>query len=214
MSKALVFSSCLLAASLLAMSPSWSASVDAKSTVYAVQGVSADDSLNLREGPGTNNAIIARLPYNGRGVVSMGEEQSLTKTNWVKVAWAGRQGWVNKRYLTTVDMQGRPVSSSAVLTCTGAKPFWRIKVDEHNINVMMPKGPKYNVKVDFRQQSANNTSIAVVGGHRGRAKTTAFLQRVGACSDGVSKKNYSYSVTALLNSYKVVSGCCALSGAN
>ncbi len=201
---------------LLAAVPAWAASVGVDDTVYQVHRVSANDVLNLRAGPGVRHKIITQLPANGRGVVAMGEEQIVGRSTWIKIAWAGKQGWVNKRYLQAIRLgaNGRPVGADVMLKCLGTEPFWKLDISERKMTVAMPHGPKYEVAVDFRQQSANNRSIAVVAAHRGNAQTTAFLQKVERCSDGMSNKMYPYSVSAVLNSYKVVSGCCSLSNAN
>ena len=95
-----------------------------------------------------------------------------------------------------------------VLVCTGTEPFWRIDVSDATLKVNMSDGPQYTVPVTFRQTSANNTTIAVIGGATGTNNTQAFMQKVDSCSDGMSEVKYPYSITAVLNNKQVVSGCC------
>lgn len=188
------------------------------SRVYAVSKVAPDDGLNMRTQPGTGGSVIAVLPANAKGLIGLGQEQKSGNSIWVKVAWAGRQGWVNKYYLRedvdTVDYNpAKPkpvVKPEVVMQCGGTEPFWSMSVSEREMKVNIMGGAQFTVPVNMRQQSANSTTIAVVAGARGNASTTAFLEKVEDCSDGMSDKNYPYTVTAVLNGQKVMSGCCSL----
>jgi len=186
--------------------------------VYSVTNVETGKVLNMRSGPGTNNPIVARIPYNGTGIVATGEEKKVGVAVWLKVYWAGKGGWVSKTYLTDntglpVNPQpGQPPASGGGITmkCLGTEPFWHITITERNMNVDMMDGPKYNVPVTFRQTSANNRTIAVIAGGNGQNVTQTFLQKVAACSDGMSDKNYPYAATAAVDNRIVVSGCCSV----
>lgn len=104
--------------------------------------------------------------------------------------------------------------SSIFMRCGGTEPFWSMHVRESLLVVKIMDGPEYTTPVEFRKQSENNTSIAVVAGRKGGkgTLTAAFLQKVDACSDGMSDKNYPYSMTAMLDGARAVSGCCEMSG--
>lgn len=194
---------------------------DAKANlkVYKVNHVAPDDQLNLRAAAGVEAATVGAIPHNGMGIVATGQEKKVGSSTWVQVHWSGKTGWVNRYYLLE-DVQTssydpgktRRAKTSVVMKCSGNEPSWAIDVTETNIKVRMIDGPQYDVPVEFRQQSANNTSIAVIAGRRGNALTSLYLQKVEICSDGMSDKNYPYSITAMLNSHKVVSGCCTISG--
>lgn len=105
--------------------------------------------------------------------------------------------------------------SSIFMRCGGTEPFWSMHVKESQLVVKILDGAEYSTPVEFRKQSENNTSIAVVAGRKGGqgTLTVAFLQKVDACSDGMSDKNYPYSMTAMLDGARAVSGCCEMSGA-
>lgn len=188
------------------------------SRVYAVSKVAPDDGLNMRTQPGTGGSVVAVLPANAKGLVGLGQEKKDGNSIWVKVAWAGQQGWVNKYYLRedvdTVNYNpAKPkpaVKSEVVMQCGGTEPFWSMSVSEREMKVNIMGGAQFTVPVTMRQQSANSTTIAVVAGARGNASTTAFLEKVEDCSDGMSDKNYPYTITAILNGQKVMSGCCSL----
>ncbi|MBJ6611135.1 MAG: SH3 domain-containing protein [Candidatus Thiothrix moscowensis] len=183
--------------------------------VYSVTGTDGIN-LNMRSGPGTNNSIVTKIPPNSTGVVATGEERKVGTSTWAKVYWAGKGGWVNKAYLTLANLKppagGTPPASGGGITmkCSGTEPFWGVTITETQMSVDMMDGPKYNVPVTFRQTSANNATIAVIAGTDGPNETQTFLQKVSACSDGMSDTRYPYAVTAVLNKRKVVSGCCSV----
>lgn len=188
------------------------------SRVYAVSKVAPDDGLNMRTQPGTGGSVVAVLPANAKGLIVLGQEQKTGNSVWVKVAWAGYQGWVNKYYLRedvdTVNYNpSKPkpaVKPEVVMQCGGTEPFWSMSISERDMKVNIMNGAQFSIPVNMRQQSANSTTIAVVAGTRGNATTTAFLEKVENCSDGMSDKNYPYTITAVLNGQQVMSGCCAI----
>lgn len=206
------------------------ASVHAATDVYGVTGVQSGEFLNMRSDAGVSNAVTGRIPSNGQGIVTTGEEKKVSGTLWAKVYWNGVGGWVSKRYLLpegqTATTPAKPITtrpltvpppkvvvppakpSANKLVCSGTEPFWSVEVTDANLIVNMMDGPQYSVPVTFRQTSANNTTIAVIGGASGTNNTQAFMQKVNSCSDGMSDISYPYSVTAVLNNSKVVSGCC------
>jgi uncharacterized membrane protein len=199
--------------------------VHAATAVYGVTGVQSGQFLNMRSDAGTSNTITGRIPFNGQGIVTTGEEKNVSGTVWAKVYWNGVGGWVSKRYLladgqtaavpapsTTRPIDVTPPApakpSTNKLVCSGTEPFWSVEITDTNLIVNMSDGPQYSVPVTFRQTSANNKTIAVIGGAAGTNNTQTFMQKVNSCSDGMSDTSYPYSVTAVLNNSKVVSGCC------
>lgn len=204
--------------------------------VYKIHRVAADDTLNMRLTAGTQGRVVATIPHNATGVVLTGAEEKLGRSTWVEVFWSGKTGWVNKYYLvadkaaaSTVN-QVRPAPGKPAVTppptaqskpgtevfmrCGGTEPFWSMHVTESQLHVRIMSGAEYTAPVEFRKQSENNASIAVVAGRKdGKGTLTAlFLQKVEACSDNMSDKNYPYSITAMLDGARAVSGCCELSG--
>lgn len=178
--------------------------------------------LNLRANPGTTSSIVAKIPADGRGIVATGEERKVGNATWAKVYWTDKGGWVNKAYLkpsaaatpakpsanTPKPPASNTNSGSKVIKCTGTEPFWSITISEENLSVDVMDGLKYTVPVRLRQTSANNTKIAVIAGQDTRNETQVFLQKIEACSDGMSDKRYPFAITALLNKQRVISGCC------
>lgn len=66
----------------------------------AVVGVEADDTLNIRSGPGTEFDVVAELDPAATGVVATGHNRSLEGSGfWAEVTAQGRTGWANTAYL-------------------------------------------------------------------------------------------------------------------
>jgi len=210
-----VFAMALGIASIVAF-PAQAAGARAGIRVYSVIGVEAGKTLNLRSAPGVKNPVVAKIPANGQGVVATGEEKVIGKTTWAKVYWSKQSGWISKTYLTenpqnALSKPAKPgvEDNKHMMQCSGTEPFWKVDISETQIKVNMPDGPQYTVPVSFRQTSANNRTIAVISGNVGGMRSTeAFLQKVDSCSDGMSDIRYPYTITAVLNNQKVVSGCC------
>jgi predicted Fe-S protein YdhL (DUF1289 family) len=84
-------------------------------TYWAVTGVRSDDVLHLRDVPSAESRSLARIPPNARGLkhlgcrrnqppmdqwVRMSEAQRREAlTQWCRVEFRGKQGWVAGRYL-------------------------------------------------------------------------------------------------------------------
>lgn len=65
----------------------------------AVIGVSHDDVLNLRAGPGVQNEVLAELEPLATDVVARGNTWSIPGAFWIEVESDGVVGWVNLRYV-------------------------------------------------------------------------------------------------------------------
>ena len=66
---------------------------------YSVVGVATGDTLNVRSGPGGNNAVTARLPNGYRGIRVIGASVMNDTTEWVPISFETQSGWVRKQYL-------------------------------------------------------------------------------------------------------------------
>lgn len=67
---------------------------------WDVTGVSADDRLNVRTGPGVRNAVVATLAPDSVGLESTGRIARVDGALWREIVVPGdRTGWVNARYL-------------------------------------------------------------------------------------------------------------------
>jgi hypothetical protein len=67
--------------------------------ILAVIGVSHDDVLNLRAGPGADQPILGRIPPTYDELIAGGETRRIPGAFWTKVRYEGTEGWVNMRYI-------------------------------------------------------------------------------------------------------------------
>ena len=67
---------------------------------YQVVFVTADDTLNVRSGPGVDNEIVGELAPNAPVAEMTGDGQLVSGSTWVPIQADGLTGWVNARFLT------------------------------------------------------------------------------------------------------------------
>ena len=65
----------------------------------AVIGVSHDDVLNVRSGPGTAAEVVATLDPHATQVAATGRARLLPRSIWLEVAVDGTLGWASSSYL-------------------------------------------------------------------------------------------------------------------
>jgi len=82
---------------------------------WAVTGVAANDGLNLRIAPDADSSLVARIPFNARGLKNFGCPNEVTfeqwlrmtgpqrdkaaRSRWCQVEFQGKRGWVAGRFL-------------------------------------------------------------------------------------------------------------------
>jgi hypothetical protein len=71
----------------------------AQGDVLMVIGVRHDDVLNLREGPGTNQAIREEIPPTFTDLVAQGNTRQVPSSFWTEVVYEGTDGWVSMRFV-------------------------------------------------------------------------------------------------------------------
>ena len=89
--------------------------------VLAVVGVAHDDRLNLRAGPGTDQAILARLSPTEDAMVAQGATRTINDTSfWYEVEVDGTTGWVSAGFVAYLG----PVNdiTSKVVADLGSRP--------------------------------------------------------------------------------------------
>ncbi len=74
--------------------------------ILAVVGVRHDDVLNLRAGPGTDQAVVAELSPVEHGVVALGNARSLPNSIWYEVEVDGVSGWASSSFLGALGVVG------------------------------------------------------------------------------------------------------------
>ena len=87
-------------------------------TALAVVGVAADDTLNVRSGPGTDFDVATELGPLDDGFVATGRNRVLDDDSvWAEVEADGTTGWVNVAYVAQL---GATVDVTADVPTTGA----------------------------------------------------------------------------------------------
>jgi len=79
-----------------------------QAAVFEIQRVASTDSLNLRAKPGARNAIVGRVPHNGKWIRTDGRRVAVGRTNWIKINWRGQVGWVNDYYIRQMQLNNAP----------------------------------------------------------------------------------------------------------
>lgn len=186
--------------------------------IFRVVDVADDDTLNIRRGPGSSYEIMGEfLPGEG------GIEITALSANgkWGQTNYEGEAGWVFMRYLAAEA--GSTDNLPFGLACSGTEPFWSLalKSDETAEGEFWPMGlvdegttrwgavwaarpanritPNYGFRV-----------MAETSGHNIRA---SGIIRTQACNDGMSDREYGYSIDLLLRqggTHYYVDGCCSL----
>lgn len=73
-------------------------------TELGVVGVAADDTLNVRGGPGTDFEVVTELAPTATGLVATGHNRDLGDSFWSQVSVDGTEGWANVRYLAVLGV--------------------------------------------------------------------------------------------------------------
>ena len=90
---------------------------------WAVTGVRSNDVLHLRDVPSAESKSLAGIPPNAHGLKNLGcrhseppleqwvrmskAQRELAATQWCRVEYQGKQGWVAGRYLKKDERAGR-----------------------------------------------------------------------------------------------------------
>lgn len=67
--------------------------------VLAVMGVAADDTLNVREIPGTDGAVLTEVDPTAEDLVATGRTRALPNSIWYEVTVDGTTGWVSLNFV-------------------------------------------------------------------------------------------------------------------
>jgi uncharacterized protein YraI len=68
-------------------------------TLYQVVNVAANDTLNVRSGPGADSQVVGTIPPDGTGIQITGPGVRVQESTWVPINYLGLIGWVNSNYL-------------------------------------------------------------------------------------------------------------------
>jgi hypothetical protein len=78
---------------------------------FAVHGVEAADTLNVRVAPDPASEVLGQLLPSTTGVADLGRQQKVGPSIWRKVRCGALIGWVNERFLAPDASRGRKVTA-------------------------------------------------------------------------------------------------------
>lgn len=77
----------------------------AQTDAFRVINVASGDFLAMRAAPNAEAKLVGKIPPDAKNIIRIGQ-----CTDWCRVRYEGREGWVNRRYLavtTTVDLPAK-----------------------------------------------------------------------------------------------------------
>jgi len=88
--------------------------------ILAVVGISFDSELNVRAAPGTDQAVVVRLPPLTDDVVATGQARQLSDSIWYEITADDVTGWASSAYLAWIGETSD--ATSAVIDAIGETP--------------------------------------------------------------------------------------------
>lgn len=163
----------------------------------AVVGVAADDTLNVRSGPGTDFAVVAELDPLSEEAVATGQNRDLGDALWVEVEVAGTTGWVNVLYVAqagaTTDITADVPATSAANVGALAEAIAATRVGEGEgptPTVTIVAGPTdTEVTVDvigLADDSLKGERLRIEATPGGDGVTAATVEATALCARGVT----------------------------
>lgn len=169
------------------------------------------DTLNIREKPDGQAAIIGTLPATAKGVELVGRDST---GKWGKVNSGELAGWVALRFLKQQSGVWQQAAIPQSLSCLGTEPFWSLKASKSGMTFAEPDQPERPLslrRVLDRGIEGEPSRGLIAGDDKGRF--TAFL-RPAQCSDGMSDRGYALAVSVIIDGQDVparmLTGCCSI----
>lgn len=171
---------------------------------YAVQGVAADDVLNVRAEPSAESEVLGSLgPY--RINVEVLDLSADGRWGWIGLPEGN--GWVSMAYLAPQETP--PGLLPLPLVCGGTEPFWSLG--------LYPGGSEY-VTPEGRQDLTLAKEEIAPGGFQTTltdedGAVWTMLVQAAHCSDGMSDRIYGWQGLVFRAGgagNMVLSGCCTL----
>lgn len=184
--------------------------------LFDVQGVAANDVLNIRAAPEAGAGLIGSLSPGARSVEVV---EIAPNGTWGRINTGEASGWVSMRYLTPASGPGWQ-SLDRPMRCFGTEPFWSLAYDPARRNMTLSQMDDENgplgLWIDWHLSSSSRSGQigwAIEGpARRGFATLTAE-----ACNDGMSDRSYGLSISLFVNTSQessaepvALSGCCSL----
>lgn len=182
---------------------------------YRVDGVAADDRLNVRAEPNASAAIVDALEPDAQPVEVL-ETVDVAGRPWGRLALGEGDGWVAMRFLAPVEVElisGTQVPAG--LQCSGTEPFWGVKLGATALEYSAIDQPKLSLPITGATSAAGRSHRFALVGEDKTTRMTAILSRGERCSDGMSDANYGWRIDLLTENRETqqagqLEGCCRL----
>lgn len=176
--------------------------------LYDVSGVAANDVLNVRAGPTASAEIVGTLAPDAAGVEVIRLAEG---AGWGLVNSGESTGWVSMAY-----MSRRPGQDwgdiPETLSCFGNEPFWSFDIARDGTARFSSPETAQSYKITERLPASGARGTFAVIAETPFARATALVS-TGACSDGMSDRDYGLGIGLLLDAdgqNRLYSGCCSL----
>jgi len=124
----------------------------------AVVGVAADDTLNVRSGPGTDFDVVTELSPLFQDATATGQNRTVDESLWVELEADGATGWVNGAY---VAEPGQTTDVTADIGAVGGETMVDIGEAVAATRASVEEGPQPTVTVVDGPTVADVGQIAV-----------------------------------------------------
>jgi uncharacterized membrane protein len=195
---------------IAALAAAGSAGAQDLPALYRVTGVDATDSLNVREAPDPNAAIVGTLEADAVDieVVALSREGS-----WAEINFEDRAAWVAYRFLA--EQNQKPWDDASVpLSCYGTEPFWSFELsggaavyDSAALGADPPRKELGRSSVRYHSKPTEDPVL-------GLDYADAFaVIRPAECSDGMSERANGLVIDLFFkgkDGLGGITGCCSL----
>lgn len=172
-------------------------------TLFDVSGVSSDDHLNVRDGPGVSHAIVGAFSHDLTDIEVVEE-----RGGWGRMNMHEFSGWVSMRYLDYQTDVWQPGGLPPHLSCSGTEPFWALSHDAGEVTLSRAG-----------EDDMTSPVTAVLGNGLFRdpmravvAEGLTLVSTPQLCSDGMSDRFYGLRASVVIggDSPSLLSGCCGI----
>lgn len=176
--------------------------------VFAVSGVAANDTLNVRQAPSGSSADIGDLyPNQLVEVIALNDNEQ-----WGQIIWQEGNGWISMQYLATVQ---RPRMHDSVMplgiSCSGSEPFWLAQFQPDQTLAFTDYSLATQTTLTQPiQHSASAINMPPFSFAFTAGAFTGLLERA-QCSDGMSDIKYGWQLSLMSLSgagLQLRKGCC------
>ena len=171
--------------------------------LYDVQGVAADDVLNIRAAPQADAEIVGTLAPDAKRI-----EVIAAVDGWAMVNTGEGTGYAKLEYLAP---SGGPAwqTFEAPLSCFGTEPFWGLDFDPAAMSISLNnfETPAQVMAVKQIWLPLPWSPVSAIGLEDG-----TVVIRPEECSDGMSDQTYGIAMDMFLTKgdLRRYSGCCSL----